>query len=80
MFFSNVQSTGEFDNLGGPKPNDLAAIQVSPNSADWILAKVISHDTETGMYNLSDEDVESNKGAFCHMFAWAFIHSFTPLL
>lgn len=56
-----LKSTGEFEALSGPKPNDLAAIQVNPNSPDWILAKVISHDNETGMYNLSDEDVESNK-------------------
>mmetsp|Transcript_27343 Transcript_27343/g.33117 ORF Transcript_27343/g.33117 Transcript_27343/m.33117 type:complete len:133 (+) Transcript_27343:673-1071(+) len=46
---------------GGAKPNDLAAIQVNPNTADWILAKVISHNAETGTYKLSDEDVESNK-------------------
>jgi hypothetical protein len=45
----------------GVKPNDLAAIQVIPNSPDWILAKVISHDPESGMYRLSDEDVESSK-------------------
>lgn len=56
-----LKSTGEFDALTGPKPNDLAAIQVNPNSPDWILAKVISYDNETGTYNLSDEDVESNK-------------------
>ena len=45
----------------GPQKDDLAAIQVMPNSPDWILAKVISHDTQSGMYNLSDEDIESNK-------------------
>ena len=54
------QSTGAYE-AGGAKPNDLAAIQVTPGSPDWILAKVISHDPETGMYQLSDEDVESNK-------------------
>jgi len=56
-----TQATGEFEDAGGGKPNDLAAIQVSPTSPDWILAKVISHDTATGMYTLSDEDTESNK-------------------
>jgi len=49
---------------GGAKPNDLAAIQVNPNSTDWILAKVISQDVETGMFQLADEDVESNKGEY----------------
>jgi hypothetical protein len=42
------------------KPNDLAACQVTPGS-EWILAKVIHHDLQTGMYKLSDEDIESNK-------------------
>ena len=49
----------------GPQKDDLAAIQVMPNSPDWILAKVISHEIQSGtglgMYNLSDEDIESNK-------------------
>lgn len=45
------------------KPNDLAACQVTPGS-EWILAKVIQHDPATGMYKLSDEDVESNKSTF----------------
>jgi len=56
-----LKTTGEFQIAGSAKPNDLAAIQVLPNSADWILAKVISHDPDSGMYRLSDEDVESNK-------------------
>jgi len=47
-------------NRGAPKSNDLAAVQV-PGSPDWILAKVITHDPKTGMFTLSDEDVESNK-------------------
>mmetsp|Transcript_8577 Transcript_8577/g.12453 ORF Transcript_8577/g.12453 Transcript_8577/m.12453 type:complete len:287 (+) Transcript_8577:79-939(+) len=60
-FETLLKGAGEFETTGA-KPNDLAAIQVSTSSPDsWILAKVISHDTETGMYNLSDEDVESNK-------------------
>ena len=46
---------------GAPKLNDLAAIQV-PGTSDWILAKVVTHDPKTGMFTLSDEDVESNKG------------------
>jgi hypothetical protein len=61
---SLLKTTGSFQVVsgnGGAKPNDLAAIQVIPNSPDWILAKVISHDPESGMYRLSDEDVESTK-------------------
>lgn len=57
-----LKTTGEFQIASGSaKPNDLAAIQVVQNSPDWILAKVISHDLESGMYRLSDEDIESNK-------------------
>lgn len=56
-----LQTTGEFQKPGAAKPNDLAAIQVVPGSPDWILAKVITHDAQTGMYQLSDEDSESNK-------------------
>ena len=56
-----LQSTGEFLIPGTAKPDDLAAIQVTAGSTDWILAKVISHDPHTGMYKLSDEDVESSK-------------------
>lgn len=56
-----LKKTGEFQLAGTAKPNDLAAIQVVPNAPEWILAKVISHDPETNMYRLSDEDVESNK-------------------
>ncbi|KAL7531052.1 hypothetical protein ACHAXR_003816 [Thalassiosira sp. AJA248-18] len=40
---------------------NLAAIQVTPNSPDWILAKIISHDKSNKMYTLSDEDVQSNQ-------------------
>mmetsp|Transcript_4748 Transcript_4748/g.5496 ORF Transcript_4748/g.5496 Transcript_4748/m.5496 type:complete len:339 (-) Transcript_4748:97-1113(-) len=56
-----LKSSGCFEISTGAQPDDLAAIQVTPNSPDWILAKVISHDTKTGMYKLSDEDIESNK-------------------
>jgi len=56
----SLKATGEFEAAGG-KPNDLAAIQVTSSSNEWILAKIISFDSEAGMYNLSDEDVESNK-------------------
>jgi hypothetical protein len=45
------------------KPNDLAACQATVGS-DWILAKVIHHDPASGMYKLSDEDVESNKSKY----------------
>jgi len=56
-----LKSSGCFEISTGAQPDDLAAIQVTPNSPDWILAKVISHDTKTGMYKLSDEDIENNK-------------------
>ncbi|VEU34549.1 unnamed protein product [Pseudo-nitzschia multistriata] len=46
---------------GAPKKDDLAAVQEVPGSPDWILAKVITLDPQTGMYKLSDEDMESNK-------------------
>ena len=46
------------------KPDTLVAIR--PNSVDWILAKVLTHDPTTGMYTLSDEDADSNKGEFCY--------------
>jgi hypothetical protein len=42
----------------------LAAVNVIPGTPDWILAKVISHDAQAGIYKLSDEDIESNKGKF----------------
>ncbi len=61
--FYTLKATGEFEAAGG-KPNDLAAVQVTPSTNEWILAKIISFDSETGMYNLSDEDTESNKGAW----------------
>lgn len=63
-FEALLKSTGQYETTvitGAAQPNDLAAIQVTANSPDWILAKVISHDPQTGMYNLSDEDIESNK-------------------
>ena len=48
-----------------PPPNtvqttNLAAIKVTPNSPDWILAKIISFDKSSRIYTLSDEDVHSN--------------------
>lgn len=41
--------------------SSLAAIQVTPNSPDWILAKILSHDKSSKTYTLSDEDVQSNQ-------------------
>ncbi|KAL7475827.1 hypothetical protein ACHAW6_001727 [Cyclotella cf. meneghiniana] len=43
------------------RPKDLAAIQVLPNTTEWILAKIISYDKSSRVYTLSDEDVESDK-------------------
>jgi hypothetical protein len=68
-FETLLKTTGQYETAvptGGALPNDLAAIQVTPNSQDWILAKVISHDAQTGMYNLSDEDIESKKSKYLH--------------
>lgn len=56
-----LQHTGEIQKPDLPKPNDLAAIQVAAGESEWILAKVIAFDPSTGMYRLSDEDIESNK-------------------
>jgi hypothetical protein len=56
-----LQNAGDFQAPGTAKPDDLAAIQVIPGSPDWILAKVINHNPQTGTYKLSDEDVESSK-------------------
>ena len=63
-FEALLKGSGAFEVPSGAKPNDLAAIQVLPNSTEWILAKVISQDVETGTYQLADEDVESSKGEF----------------
>lgn len=56
-------TTGEFQTPGAGNQGDLAAIQ-APGSSDWILAKVVNYDPQTGMYRLSDEDSESNKSMF----------------
>jgi Inhibitor of growth proteins N-terminal histone-binding len=69
-----LQTSGEFQAPGAAKPDDLAAIQVSQGS-DWILAKVISHDPNTGMYKLSDEDVESSKSGFVLLLSLPFFFS-----
>ena len=58
-----LQASGEFDSGAMAKPDDLAACQVSPGS-EWILAKVLNHDPKTGIYELADEDVESNKSKY----------------
>jgi len=79
QFETLLRTTGQYVSetavvgTGGPQPNDLAAIQVTPNSPDWILAKVMSHDEETGVYNLSDEDIESSKIPF-------FLHYYSILV
>jgi hypothetical protein len=62
-FIRVLQTNGDFQTPAAPKPNDLAACQVTPGS-EWILAKVLSYDATTGTYKLADEDVESNKGKF----------------
>ena len=37
-------------------PKNLAAIQITPTSTEWILAKILSYNTSTKQYTLSDED------------------------
>ena len=74
MLLRLLQATGEFEATGGGKPDDLAAIQVNPASPDWILAKVISHDSSVGMYTLSDEDTESNKSTLLCYWIGCFLH------
>lgn len=56
-----LQSNGGFQAPGTAKTDDLAAVQLVLGAPEWILAKVITHDPNTGMYRLSDEDTESNK-------------------
>jgi hypothetical protein len=76
---SLLQHSGEFQKPGMPKPNDLAAIQVTLGASEWILAKVIAFDPATGMYRLSDEDIESNKGK-TFMYSWRRGGGFEHLL
>lgn len=82
-----MKNTGQYQetiagrNGGIAKPDDLAAIQVTPNSPDWILAKVITHDPNTQMYKLADEDIESNKSKCLkkiELYQW--MHKFFLLL
>jgi hypothetical protein len=48
------------------RPDDMAACQIVPGS-EWILAKVVEHDSVHGMFKLADEDVESNKSTWMMM-------------
>jgi len=44
------------------KPNELCAIRVSPSQmadTEWILGRVSSYNTESGMYIVTDEDPEA---------------------
>ena len=60
-----LSASGNFTAPGQVQPNELAAIQVVPGSStDWILARVMKHDPISGIYNLSDEDQESNKSKY----------------
>jgi hypothetical protein len=70
-----LQATGDF-HFAQAKTNEMAACQVTPGS-EWILGKVIEHDPSTGMYTLSDEDVESNKSMyiFCLYFSIGGCHN-----
>ena len=67
FLFKFKQSTGEFQSGVAAKPNELAACQVTPDS-EWILSKVIEHDPKSGMYQLADEDIESNKSEYTCFF------------
>jgi hypothetical protein len=58
----------------------LAAVQVTLGLPDWILAKVITHDAQTGIYKLSDEDNESNKSEFLVIPFISNVHSSCAVL
>ena len=64
---SNINTSTSHSNAGAinssGKPNDLVACQVTPGS-EWILAKIILHDPNTGNYKLADEDSESHKSTY----------------
>jgi hypothetical protein len=46
---------------GSARPKNLAAIQLLPNTSEWISAKIISYDKSTKTYTLSDEDALSTE-------------------
>jgi hypothetical protein len=55
-----MQSSGNFQSKEVGQVNDLVACQPTLGS-EWILGKIVSYDSSTGMYVVADEDVESNK-------------------
>ena len=72
------KATGQYEDVQDAYASlyvdQLAAIQVMANSQEWILAKVMQHDENTGMYHLSDEDIESNKSkSSLLLFHWNFL-------
>lgn len=73
-----LKATGQYEDVQDAYASlyvdQLAAIQVIANSQEWILAKVMQHDEHTGMYHLSDEDIESNKSkSSLLLFHWNFV-------
>jgi hypothetical protein len=46
---------------GSARPKNLAAIQLLPNTSEWIPAKIISYDKSTKTYTLSNEDALSTE-------------------
>ena len=66
------QSNGGFQTKPVGQINDLAACQPTPGS-EWILGKILGYDTATGLYTISDEDTESNKGIYATMKEYSLI-------
>ena len=55
---SDNTSTSKLMAASSVSSADLAAIQTSPNSPDWILARIIKHDRANRLYRLRDVDDE----------------------
>lgn len=55
---SDAPSTSKLLAASPASSADLAAIQTSPNSPDWILARIIKHDRANRLYRLRDVDDE----------------------
>ena len=74
-----LKATGQYEDVPGNTSlyvDQLAAIQVIANSQEWILAKVMQHDEHTGVYHLSDEDIESNKSKYCSVLYFVCVYFF----
>jgi hypothetical protein len=61
-------STPQMMSIATSTASLLAACQVTPGS-EYILCKVLFHDTVRKTYKLADEDIESNKSTFLLLFS-----------